>query len=68
MSFFRKCLSSNRDVNIVCLHILKFAECGQNLKKEIEVELSSKTKKKSKEIPKEYNQDLNKNPKEQPEF
>ena len=31
-------------MNIVCLHILKFAECGQNLKKEIEVELSPKTK------------------------
>jgi hypothetical protein len=55
-------------MNIFSLHILKFAESGQNLKKKIEVELSPKTRKKSKEIPKEYNQDLNKNPKEQPDF
>ena len=41
---------------------------GKWTKSKKEVEVSPKTRKKSKEIPKEYNQDLNKNPKEQPDF
>ena len=68
VSFFQKMfIFKSRHEHFFFTHI---KVCGKwtKSKKEIEVELSPKTKKKSKEIPKVYNQDLNKNPKEQPDF